>query len=79
MLRPWNAGEVGVCDEDQYTRGCTAWRRRLASPRLDIESSRAVADLPALTLAQKRKLSNLFAEARRLRMRQARRAERRHR
>ena len=64
MLRPWNAGEVGVCDEDQYTRGCTAWRRRLASPRLDIESSRAVADLPALTLAQKRKLSNLFAEAR---------------
>ena len=67
MLRPWNAGEVGTCDEDQYTRGCTAWRRRLASPRIDIDidSALSVKDTPALTLAQKRKLSNLFAEVRR--------------
>jgi hypothetical protein len=59
MLRPWNAGEVGTCGEDQYSLGCTAWRRRLAAPR----GTRAfVADRPALTHAQRRKLSNIFAE-----------------
>jgi hypothetical protein len=73
MLRPWNAGEVGTCEEDHYSRGCTSCRRRLASPR---DAPGPVADVPALMQAQKRKLSNLFAEAcrhtRRARVRAAR-------
>ena len=62
MLRPWNAGEVGTCEEDHYSLGCKSWRRRMAAPR---DARGPVADVPALMQAQKRKLSNLFAEVRR--------------
>lgn len=66
MLRPWNVGEFGTCEEDHYSLGCTAWRRRLPTPRVDEAPGSAsnAPRAPALTLAQKRKLSNLFAEVR---------------
>jgi hypothetical protein len=60
MLRPWMRG-TGTCDEDHFSLGDVAWKRRTSAARLSADAPPCA----ALTQAQTRKLRNLFAAVRR--------------